>query len=414
MKYIGLAAVVALLAHFFTAVVGPAYGQSRPSADAILRKQDRNNDSQISREEWRGPVERFGRIDTNGDGYLTLSELESRGQGAGSARPTDKQTMIDVHVHIFPDASTTVEQRLEMDFDDATDQAIVYMDQNNVRTSIIMGTPSLTGFFDGQVLFIQAKRYPGRFAVLVGGGTLNPIIHRIAPANVTEEVKRDFEAEAERLLSDGAIGFGEIASLHFSYFRHHAFEETPPDHPLLLLLANIAARHNVPIDLHCEIVPNDMAVPAKLIKQSAKNPPRVHANLASLERLLAHNPRAKIILSHSVDSTGFRTAEIIHGLLDRHPNMYMSLNVFPKHIFPENLPLQVTGGVKPEWLRLIKDYPDRFMLGSDQRYSAPCPTCRMANRIGPTRHWLEVLPPDIAIKIAIETPRRVFRLDEIR
>jgi predicted TIM-barrel fold metal-dependent hydrolase len=414
MKIFTYAVLVALLAPSFATAAGPASAQSMRSADVVVSKQDRDGDHRISRKEWRGAPERFDRIDKNADGFLTLPELESRGRPASKEKPGGKQPIIDVHVHIFPDASTTVEQRLAMDFDDAADRAIASMDRNKVLTSIIMGTPSLSGLFDGQVLFAQAKRYPGRFAVLGGGGTLNPIIHRIAPAQVTEEVERNFEAKAEGLLSAGAIGFGEMAALHFSYFRHHSFEEVPPDHPLLLLLADIAARHDVPIDLHCEIVPNDMAVPAKLIKQSIKNPPRVHANLASLERLLAHNPRTQIILSHSVDSTGFRTAGIIRGLLERHPNMSMSLNVFPKFVFPENLPLQLTGGVKPEWLRLIKDYPDRFMLGSDQRYSAPCQACKMADRIGPTRRWLDVLPPDIALKIAFENPRRVFRMDDIR
>jgi hypothetical protein len=297
-----------------------------------------------------------------------------------------------------------------MNFDRATDVAIARMDQNNVRTSVIMGTPSLNNLFDGRVLFGQAKRYPGRFAVLGGGGTLNPTIHRTAPADVTKEVKRKFETEAESLLSTGAVGFGEMAALHFSYFRHHAFEEVQPDHPLFLLLADIAARHNVPIDLHCEIVPQDMEVPAKLIERSAKNPPRVHANLAGLERLLAHNPRAQIILSHSIDATGFRTAAIIRGLLQRHPNMSMSLNVFPKYILAENLPLRETGGISPDWLRLIKDFPERFMLGSDQRYSDPCPNCRMPDRVGPSRRWLDLLPSDIARKIAFENPKRIFKL----
>jgi predicted TIM-barrel fold metal-dependent hydrolase len=391
-KALDLAILATLLAHFIAIAVTPALAQGRPSAGLMIRKQDRDGDHRISRKEW----------------------LQNRRQRANTPKSTNRQPLIDVHVHIFPDASTTVEQRLAMDFDRATDVAIAVMDQNNVRTSVIMGTPSVTNLFDGQVLFAEAKRYPGRFAVLGGGGTLNPMIHRTAPADVTEEVKQKFATEAERLLNSGAVGFGEMAALHFSYYRHHPFEEVQPDHPLFLLLADIAARNNVPIDLHCEIVPRDMAVPAKLIKRSTKNPSRVHANLAGLERLLAHNRRAQIILSHSIDATGFRTAAIIRGLLERHPNMVMSLNVFPKYIFPENLPLKTSGGIRPDWLDLVKDYPDRFMVGSDQRYSAPCPGCQMANRVGPSRRWLNLLPTSIARKIAIENPQRVFGLGATR
>lgn len=410
-KKLGVAILAALLANLFTATLAPVSAQKQASADGMLRKQDKNRDRRISRQEWRGPSHRFDQIDANGDGFLTRSELQNRHNTKRVAKSNFTDPLIDVHVHIFLEASTTVEQRLAMNFDKATDVAIEKMDRANVRTSIIMGTPSVKGLFDGQELFKQAKRYPGRFAVLGGGGTLNPVIHKTAPADVTDEIKRKFEEEAESLLKAGAIGFGEIAALHFAYYRHHPFEEVQPDHPLILLLADIAARHNVPIDLHCEIVPRDMTVPAKLIARSKKNPPRVSANLAGLERLLNHNPRTQIILSHSLDATGFRTAKIIRGLLKRHSNLVMSLNVFPKFIFAENSPLTVDGQISPEWLSLIQDYPDRFMLGSDQRYSPPCPTCKSPDRVGSSKRWLELLPKDIARKVALENPQRVFKLN---
>jgi predicted TIM-barrel fold metal-dependent hydrolase len=321
-----------------------------------------------------------------------------------------QQPFIDVHVHIFADASTTIEQRLAMNFDRAADQAIAHMDKNKVRVSVIMPTPGVRALVDSRVLFAQAKRYPTRLVLLAGGGTLNPIIQKTSPADVTEQVKRDFEAKAESLLRQGAVGFGEMAALHFSYFRFHPFEEVQPDHPLFLLLADIAARHNVPIDLHCEIVPHDMAVSPKLIRRSAKNPPRVHANLAALERLLNHNPRAQIVLSHSTDATGFRKAAIIRGLIERHPNLAMSLNPQNRFLFLENMPLKGTGGINRDWLRLIKDHPDRFMIGSDQRYSEPCPTCRLVERVASSRRWIDLLPPDIARKIAVENPVRIYHL----
>lgn len=408
---LGIAICIAVLACSIPAAFVPASAQQEPSADVMIRNQDRDGDGQISRNEWRGPSVNFRRIDKNGDGSLSRSELQNRGQPTSVANSANEQPFIDVHVHIFPDIHTTVEQRLAMNFDHAADLAIEHMDRNNVQTSIIMVTPSVTGLFDSKVLFAQAARYPGRFAVLGGGGTLNPVIQHTAPADVTEEVKQRFEAQAESLLSAGALGFGEIAALHFSYSGNHPFEEVQPDHPLLLLLSDIAARNNVPIDLHCEIVPEDIAVPAKLIELSAKNPPRVHANLAGLERLLAHNPRAQIILSHSIDATGFRTADTIRELFESHPNMSMSLNVFPNYVLSENLPLTTTGNIASDWQRLIKDYPERFMVGSDQRYSDPCPTCKMPDRIVPSRRWLALLPPDIARKIALENPQRVFKLD---
>src|SRR5581483_8225514 len=94
-----------------------------------------------------------------------------------------------------------------------------------------------------------------RFAFLGGGGTLNPILHQHAdPSTVDDALKRQFEQIAEAVLSAGALGFGEIAALHASLTPAHPFEEVPPDHPLLLLLSDIAGRHDGVIDLHMDLV----------------------------------------------------------------------------------------------------------------------------------------------------------------
>ena len=57
-----------------------------------------------------------------------------------------------------------------------------------------------------------------------------------------------------------------------------------------------------------------MPLPSHL--KSPPNPPRLHANIAAFERLLAHNPRAKIIWDHAGwDNTGYRTADLCRRLL---------------------------------------------------------------------------------------------------
>lgn len=391
------------------AAAATAQAQMGPPADVMMRKMDSDRDGRISRREWRGPAKGFDHNDKNGDGFIVRQELAGDRKRTGGA-----PAFVDVHTHIFEDITTTMAERLTMDFTAAADQAIAHMDKYDVRVSVIMPTPGVKGLFGSDVLLAQAKRHPRRFVVLGGGGKLNPMVHATPAAEVTEEVKRRFEDLAEGILRDGAIGFGEMAALHFSYSQNHPFEQVQPDHPLLLLLADIAARHDVPIDLHCEIAPTDLAVSPKLIARSGKNPRRVDANLAALERLLAHNIRARIILSHSIDATGFRTAEIIRGLLERHPNMMMSLNVFSNYLIAENLPLKIDGKIAPDWQDLIRDHPDRFMIGSDQRYSSPCSNCKLVDRVGPSRRWLALLPDEIAHIIAIENPRRTFRLKSVR
>jgi hypothetical protein len=74
------------------------------------------------------------------------------------------------------------------------------------------------------------------------------MIQAVDADRVTPKSIRDFEEESEALVKAGAVGFGEIAVEHFSSGRGgHPYESTSPDHPLLLALADIAAKHALPI-----------------------------------------------------------------------------------------------------------------------------------------------------------------------
>lgn len=392
-------------------VGGLASAVAQPSPEGILRNMDANQDGRISRQEWKGPPKGFDILDKNRDGVVTRAELDA-GVPRSQASAPPQIPVIDVHVHIHGHPSNTVKDRLGIDYAAAADEAIAQMDKNNVRRSIIMVPPSIhAGRFNDKGLLGQARRRPERFSVLGGGGTLNAIIHTTAPDAVTDDIRSKFAAAAEETLRAGAIGFGEMSALHVSFFGQHPFEETAPDHPLFLVLADVAARNNVPIDLHTEIVPREMPTPAKLTQLSKNNPPRLKSNVENLERLLSHNPNARIILDHSADATGGRKAAVIRGLMQRHSNLYMSLNVLPAFPFLENLPLKGAGGIAPDWLQLIEDYPDRFMVGSDQFYFPPCPTCKTFNSVTPTMRWIHLLPAELAKKVASDNPRRVFGLD---
>ena len=124
----------------------------------------------------------------------------------------------------------------------------------------------------------------------------------------------------------------------------------------------------MPIDLHMEAVPQDMTSPENL---KAPNPPRLHGNFAALERLLSHNPRANLIWAHAgQDNTGYRTPELMRALLSRHPNLFMEIKYDPTAL-GRNPPIGADGKLKAEWLKLYQDFPDRFIIGSDQHYDPP-------------------------------------------
>ena len=98
---------------------------------------------------------------------------------------------------------------------------------------------------------------------LVGGGRLNAQLYKLSdPTSVTGDIKRAFSDEARQIIKAGAIGFGEIASLHISAAPGHSYEFVPADHPLLRVLADVAAKFDVPISIWMPLL---MPCPLQLV-----------------------------------------------------------------------------------------------------------------------------------------------------
>lgn len=304
---------------------------------------------------------------------------------------------IDVHTHLD-----------EADVDGSMQSAIRAMPEENLAKIVFMPSPFTladANRFDVERLAPAAHKFPGKIALLGGGGTLNPMIIEAArTGDAGSEVQKQFKERAEAILAAGAVGFGEMAAEHFP--SSTPYETAPPDHPLFLLLADIAAQHDAPISIHMEAVPQDMDLPTPL--KSPPNPPRLHANIAAFERLLAHNPRAKIVWAHLAwDTTGYRTPELMRRLLEAHPNLFMEIKVDPLDT-GKNSPLTngASGRIKPEWLKLFADFQDRFVIGSDQHYPQGS---------GPQR-WQAVvllfneLPAALRQKIGTENAIRIYHL----
>jgi predicted TIM-barrel fold metal-dependent hydrolase len=224
------------------------------------------------------------------------------------------------------------------------------------------------GRYDSEVILAEVKKHPGKLAMTGGGGSLNAMIMQsVATGDAGPEVQKKFKARAEELLREGVIGFGEMTAEHFDGFT--PYQSAPPDHPLYLLLADLAAEHGVPIDLHMEAVLQDIPLPPDL--KSPPNAARLHANIAAFERFLSHNPRARVVWAHlGSDFTGFRTVDLDRRLLLAHPNLYMEIKTDPD-AHGRNYPLAADGKIKPDWMKLFTDFPDRFVIGSDQHYPEP-------------------------------------------
>ncbi|MCP4695178.1 MAG: amidohydrolase family protein [Desulfobacterales bacterium] len=302
------------------------------------------------------------------------------------------------------------------DFEGAARVALDMMDKLGIETLVVMPPPfqpNHPGVYDVEDLMSVVGRHPGRFAVLGGGGSLNVMIQEAVREGRVSPAKRSaFEKRAVEILAAGAIGFGEMTAEHLCLGKKHNHQSAPPDHPLFLLLADIAARKDVPIDIHMEAVVEETPLPRGL--PSPPNPRTLTSNIEAFERLLAHNRKAKILWSHvGWDNTGDRTAALTSELLRKHANLYMSFKISPRDSVAGNRPVARGGGLKGEWLSVIEAHPDRFVIGSDQFFLSP----RMRGRIGPpsaepTNRFYSLLPPGLAIKVGYENAARIFKLDE--
>lgn len=330
------------------------------------------------------------------------------GMPTQAARP-----WMDVHMHLIGGRG--------VDFPGAVETAVREMDRFGIATAIILPPPQVDSqpvTHDHTDYAGALRRHPGRFAFLGGGGTLNATLHRHAdPAKVNDQVKRDFAAAAEQILDGGASGFGEMASLHISATTGHPYEFVPADHPLFLVLADVAARRDAPIDLHMDAVDGDMPTPPRFA--GGANPPMMPATMAPLTRLLAHNPKAKIVWAHGgSDPLGAMTPTAIGRLMDAHPNLHVSLRVVGAEAPLQNKVL-AGGGLDPPWADLLARHADRFVIGTDSfmvaasvRGSGPGITFAQRNepKLQATVHFLSLLPAEVARKVGRDNATRIYRL----
>jgi hypothetical protein len=121
-----------------------------------------------------------------------------------------------------------------------------------------------------------------------------------------------------------------------------------------------------------------------------------HTDAATLARMLALFPAAKLLWAHAGMSAG--PAEIA-PLLDRAPRLVVELSL-------RNGDLAPGGALSPAWRALLERHADRFLVGTDTWVTsrwAELPAIQAE-----ARRWLSQLPPPVARRIAFENGERLF------
>ncbi len=408
-------------------------GTTLSQAETPFEHMDRNGDHRLSRKEFRGPPPAFKCLDKNGDGYINRNEATGTPLSGGRKSPehrteppiqhtvekqpvgkTSELIYVDTHNHLVGRREKGVSRGF--DYEGPAQTALTTMNETGVKTSLVMPMPQ--GVEQTNRLYLDdilpvVKKYPGRFAVLGGGGSLNVMIQKaIKSGHVTDAVNKEFDDTAAALVKKGIVGFGEMTAEHFSMRADHPYVSAPPDHPLFLRLADLAARYDIPIDIHMEAIPEETQLPSRL--ESPPNPQILKPNIASFKRLLAHNQNARIIWVHlGWDSTSKRTVSLTRKLLLEHANLYFSIRVAggmqARNVVLSTFPLDSEGRVKKEWLALFQEFPDRFVIGSDEiiQKGNKHPS---AGSIQSTMGLLKQLPMELQQKIGYENAYRLYKL----
>ncbi|MBN1673336.1 MAG: amidohydrolase family protein [Kiritimatiellae bacterium] len=309
----------------------------------------------------------------------------------------------------------------DSDFITCADNMIALMDEHGVEKAVVMPQPRLAGqkgYYDYTQMLPALRKYPNRLYLGAGGGILNSLIHSTDAARVTERLRARFRKEAQRMVKDGAKGFCELAALHVSLNAQHVYEEVAPDHPLFLLLADIAAEHGMPIDIHMEAVVEDTPCPANLRRISTHNPATLKANIPAFERLLAHNRKANIIWQHmGWDNVGQMTIELLRRMLAAHPNLYLGFKIEerPWQVGTrEPMPNRMVGAnmkLKPDWIAFLTDCADRLLVSSDQFVGIPGRTKRPPQYFELTWNAVKELPADVLRKVGSGNAVRLYHLE---
>lgn len=111
-----------------------------------------------------------------------------------------------------------------------------------------------------------------------------------------------------------------------------------------------------------------------------------HSDADAVERIFRADPGARVLWAHS----GFDRPEKVREMLGKYPNLWADL------AFRTD---QASGGtVDPDWLAAFREFPDRFMVGTDT--FAPERWYYVKEHAEYSREWLASLPKDLAEGIA--------------
>lgn len=148
-------------------------------------------------------------------------------------------------------------------------------------------------------------------------------------------------------------GIGEILTRHDDLTALTKGETPRANHPALMKVYELAAEKKFPVLLHSNITSKREREPIFL---------------EELEEALEQNPQTTFIWAHTGTSAEIHRYqervrdlyELVATLVEKHDNLYIDLSwtVLDTYLLDDGAP-------DDDWVALMEQYPDRFMIGSD-------------------------------------------------
>ena len=370
----------------------PAYAiDARAEEDRAKRameKNDRNGDGKVSRKEWRKSKDIFDAIDSDDDGFLTVTEFRARfGSRKTKTTKARSQSKVPPKSAIAPAGKA----QGNMYFIDAHSQWDHRVDEERVLSLMNHGGVYRT------LLSVHLKR---PWVEVVAFGKAAP--ERIIP---TVQIKgrgyhkgprgKFFDRLNDQMGNDAFGAMAEVHVWHDSDGGKYQEIRIDFDDGLFLAAFNEAKRKGWPLIVHIEF--------ASLSYEGKRG------YMEKLEEFIRTNRNHPIVMIHMAQLE----EPNVRRLLASHPNLhFMTSHASPFYQFGGKpfINLIDDDKFKPQWKKLILDYPDRFVFALDNVFSKFWMPDLYLDKM---KMWWKVaadLPNDIAQAFAHGNAERLWKL----
>lgn len=283
---------------------------------------------------------------------------------ARAAQPQDLP-IIDVHLHVDPSWDTG--------------KVLALLD----RVGVVKAGQSPRGPDSVAIAFAKAS---DRFIPVAG----NPLISFVCPERggrgqdaweLRVDALLDYLGKIEDALAAKSFkGIGELQLNRLPGSPGFLCRQ-PADSPLMRRLWGLSAKYKVPLFVHMD---------------------GSEDAIAEMERLLTSDRAGTWVWLHS---GMFVEPPTLRDLLRRHPNLYLEMaHRGTVRTLPHSTTLDTKGVLRDDWKKLIEEFPERFLLGSDAPLSAYEDVIRF------WRNILEQLTPPTAALFAHGNAQRLLGL----